>query len=469
MLIWSTQFPITPTRDVDELLTLSKKWLIGSPHSSWTEECFGKVESGDMQDFKHDGQCVTIARFSDEINQWCAFRYSWHEDASREWKIDICGWKSHNRFLIGIQLHCQVADIGDRVPKPRKPYIVRQILKEFGGDIDDCLPVSEEPVYLKETDIDFAARILRGETKNYLPIVYVSSKYGDQPSFPPEKLAEWASGMAHVIVEPSRVFSHLIAKKTKRRNPYDGAVGVCWPQNSGKQTRLFSYDYPSVDRFATAIADVVREALAGRIPDYRCTWEHIREQISRERLESLRRLGKEEVDNYSRCFDDEIESKNLRIAQLERENVRLRSEMLASNHHNDGKDGIFVLMGKECEIFSGEQIDSVLYALSIARNQVFNGGRVQAILDSILEANKYTGERDKLMDVIRNTIGGCDSLGGSERKKLTDIGFSITEEGKHIKLVFREDDRYTFPVPKTGSDYRGMKNTASDINKKLFK
>jgi hypothetical protein len=54
------------------------------------------------------------------------------------------------------------------------------------------------------------------------------------------------------------------------------------------------------------------------------------------------------------------------------------------------------------------------------------------------------------------------------RKGLEDIGFSITEEGKHFKLTFRDDDRYVFALPKSGGDVRGGLNAASDISKRLF-
>ncbi|GMU46359.1 MAG: hypothetical protein AMXMBFR26_11410 [Porticoccaceae bacterium] len=54
------------------------------------------------------------------------------------------------------------------------------------------------------------------------------------------------------------------------------------------------------------------------------------------------------------------------------------------------------------------------------------------------------------------------------RRGLEEMGFSITEEGKHYKLTFQDDDRYTFTLPKSGSDHRGGLNAASDIGRLLF-
>jgi hypothetical protein len=54
------------------------------------------------------------------------------------------------------------------------------------------------------------------------------------------------------------------------------------------------------------------------------------------------------------------------------------------------------------------------------------------------------------------------------RSGLQDIGFDISEEGKHYKIIFQGDDRYTFTMPKSGSDYRGGLNLAGDISRLLL-
>jgi hypothetical protein len=48
------------------------------------------------------------------------------------------------------------------------------------------------------------------------------------------------------------------------------------------------------------------------------------------------------------------------------------------------------------------------------------------------------------------------------------MGFAISDEGKHYKLVFQGDDRYSFSLAKSGSDHRGGLNAASDISRLLF-
>ena len=51
---------------------------------------------------------------------------------------------------------------------------------------------------------------------------------------------------------------------------------------------------------------------------------------------------------------------------------------------------------------------------------------------------------------------------------MVDLGFEMTEEGKHYKLTYRGDPRYTVILGKTPSDNRSGSNTAAKINKKVF-
>ena len=42
------------------------------------------------------------------------------------------------------------------------------------------------------------------------------------------------------------------------------------------------------------------------------------------------------------------------------------------------------------------------------------------------------------------------------------------DDGKHIKLIFMDDDRYIGTLSKTGSDHRGGDNTAHDMISQIF-
>jgi hypothetical protein len=76
--------------------------------------------------------------------------------------------------------------------------------------------------------------------------------------------------------------------------------------------------------------------------------------------------------------------------------------------------------------------------------------------------------RGNLRESLKLLLRNYSSMDHSTRKGLEDLGFSTYEDGKHYKLIYKNDDRYTFALPKSGSDYRGGLNAVSDIAKRIF-
>ena len=60
------------------------------------------------------------------------------------------------------------------------------------------------------------------------------------------------------------------------------------------------------------------------------------------------------------------------------------------------------------------------------------------------------------------------SLSGTLRQQLVDLGFRITEDGKHYRLAYFGDGRYKTTIAKSGSDWREGKNIASVILKNMM-
>lgn len=59
-------------------------------------------------------------------------------------------------------------------------------------------------------------------------------------------------------------------------------------------------------------------------------------------------------------------------------------------------------------------------------------------------------------------------MSGTLRQQLMDLGFVITEEGKHYRLTYYGDGRYKTTFAKTGSDHREGRNNAAVIAKNMF-
>ena len=469
MLIWSTQIPVIPTHGIDDLLVVAKKWLVGSPHFSWTDADLGVSPKQGISTFQAHDQSVSVAKFADQRGAFCGFRHQREDERCIHWTTEICGWLTERRFLVSVQLFCEATELGAQPPQLKRPVVVRQILDDLGGDLDGSFVVADEPIFLAESDLDMAMRILDGETTNFLPIIYASSTWRNQPAFDSKDLARRVSGMAHVVVEPSRRFSFLLANRLNRKNPYEGAVAICWPNSNNRQSRLYPYHFDSSISFSNEITNVVREALAGCRPDHRCTWSYIRELVFGHRVDVLRQEGTTSIEQYIKTFDEELTATRKQLEETSRELARVKSDAARNYQAFRAQEDGLLAFGDEQDLYSGEHRDVLIYALGIAKNNVFEKGRVLDILTSILNANKSSGEMERLQQAIRNAVGNCTNAGNKERRALEDIGFNITEEGKHLKLVFRGDDRYTISMPKSGSDHRGMKNWISDAIKMLFK
>lgn len=59
-------------------------------------------------------------------------------------------------------------------------------------------------------------------------------------------------------------------------------------------------------------------------------------------------------------------------------------------------------------------------------------------------------------------------MDSATQRNLKDLGFSTSSDGKHWKLTYNEDPRYSYILPKTGSDRRGSLNAISDIANIIF-
>jgi hypothetical protein len=135
---------------------------------------------------------------------------------------------------------------------------------------------------------------------------------------------------------------------------------------------------------------------------------------------------------------------------------------------NSTNSGINIKTGDEEEFYHGEFIDFLIDTLSQAsQNQVLDSRRSH-IIKSFLGANTKIGKNEEIRTKIEQILHGYTNMTSQIRKGLEDLGFEIKESGKHYKIVFYEDNRYTFSLPKSGSDRRGSQNAISDIKKLIF-
>ncbi|KFL36718.1 hypothetical protein N788_03665 [Arenimonas donghaensis DSM 18148 = HO3-R19] len=85
-----------------------------------------------------------------------------------------------------------------------------------------------------------------------------------------------------------------------------------------------------------------------------------------------------------------------------------------------------------------------------------------------MEANPHSNHAAELAKGVKAILKDYRTMDARIRGELIRLGFSLSEDGKHFKIVYHGDPRYMFVLPKTSSDYRAGRNAASDITGILF-
>jgi hypothetical protein len=122
----------------------------------------------------------------------------------------------------------------------------------------------------------------------------------------------------------------------------------------------------------------------------------------------------------------------------------------------------------EKDLYPGEKYDLIIDILHGSLSYVHENSRRQHILVDILNANPPLGTRDAIETQIRAILKNYKKMTPSTKRSLEALGFQLSQEGKHYKAIFQQDERYTVSLSKTGSDRRGGANLISEIRNRLL-
>lgn len=194
----------------------------------------------------------------------------------------------------------------------------------------------------------------------------------------------------------------------------------------------------------------------------------MKETISRKKYELLKSQGSTALDEYVAAFDAEQAAKDGKLIEAEQEISRLHAEIRRLESANQSSATGVVVSGKEQDLYPNEIRDIVVAALQEALRSAHENSRREHVLNDLLVANTLSGQGEKLENEIKSLFKTYRDMDTRTRSALERLGFVITEDGKHYKMVFQGDGRYTFALAKTSSDHRAGKNIASDINNTLL-
>ena len=464
MLSFATEFPVRHTGP-QAFVAAVRRWIEGSPHTTFNASSFSEMPADGRWTAGTAAERLEAMLASGGESATAAFKHT-ALNGGIEWTTTVVYSKAPEDDWVSIRTDRQSSQPQISLPSAKKPLIVKTILSELGGGLDSELYVSDQPFYLAPNDLGMATRLLNADADNYLPIVYVSCAFDGSLPINPVPLANSLGGMAHVIVEPDRSFSRLLQEGALSRNVYGGRVGVYWP-NGERYTYFLNDETPSEFEVRRLIVSRIRAALLNRRPLARCTWSRAEAEVARAVFERLRQTGSEDVSEYVDAFDTEINAKNRQLEDAEAEISRLRSRLRAADQVG-GASSLALPSGAEQEFFNGEFAEVVGEALVASSVSAQDGSRRQHVLSAFASAIPSQIGLKERREALKRLLRDYKSMDRETRKGLETLGFVITEDGKHYKLVYMQDDRYTFPIAKTGSDNRGGLNSVSDIGKRVF-
>lgn len=467
MANFSTEFPIDPKNTVEAVVRLACKWITGSPHTKILESDLQDIPLNSERTVVVGDEQVSLAHAITKDFQIGGMCYVQTADGL-QWTTSIVTLKTEDKHLLSLQVVCEAMNTAARLPPPKKPYFIRQALSELGGGLDGEIPVTDRPFRLGENEASVAAALILGTARNTLPIVYVSAGFREGYLVNPDELAKFVSGMAHVVVEPSRAFSFEVKGLTEATNVFGGTVGVYWPNSHARSAYFLDDATPNPRTVQLQVAKDIRIALSNRRQVTLCTWINLKEAVARNRFEQLKSVGSTELEEYVQAFDADLAAKQARLAEAEDEIARLTAEIRRLSAATQSATSGLIQRGNEQDLYQHEIADIIIDALSDANRVARDGSRRQHVLQDLINANPASGARQALEEEIKTLFKTYQSMDTKTRNALARIGFDLTEEGKHYKAVFQGDSRYTFSLSKTSSDHRAGKNLASDINNTLF-
>lgn len=466
MLSFATEVPFPSGIDSAAFFEAVKKWLLGSRFTKFTTDSLAELGVGDAWDAVEENEFIeSLCEItSDSESSAVIYRKS---DDDFEWITTVVLSIVPSNTWVSIRVECVPLHPRAKVPVAKKPVLLRILLEELGYGVDGEFKISDKPTVFSTSEIDLAAKCIRGETPTYMPVIYVSAPFNGPYIVDPNILAASLVGIAHVVVEPNRDFSRELMALTHRKNAYGGTIALYWPQG-GRKRSFFASNGQSSNVIEQEIFDELRLSLTNRRPMARCTVTAIKELKSRRLINSLKDEGSKEIQNYVDLYEDELTSKNARIEAAELEISRLQAEVRRYAIQDRGGEGITLDTGEENDLYEGEILDVVIEALESEISRVMANSRRQHVLQALIDNNAMGEERVNNREKIKSVLRGYQSMDTKTKRDLEEIGFSITEDGKHFRLEYKNDPRYNFTLSKSGSDHRAGLNAAGDISRMLF-
>lgn len=484
MLVFSTVLNINPSMTKKDFAETVIRWVKTNPRPV---NVISGIEWNGSYNIRYGSERLWLEFMDYDQKNILAARFEKHDDDGIVWDTDYV--MNFNEMKMSIRLDrtytdddCSSEDDGHFAT----PHFISILIEKGYLRRDDILPVLRTPIMIDDTNLSLAAYAILGDTRYYLPVVYISKTFTDEYPVDINLMASKLKGAAHVLVQESDSTTQMMREASDGLNPYNGSIGVYYPDNTYD---VFYYErYGVQDAVFERTIEAVLNYVNAQVPEALYTWIGVKNAIQAEqyelrnkiREEEMRRIAEErasdpslkEAEEIIAEFDNELKDQQKllheqaeKIEALQYENQKLKAKVDAAHV----SDKAILYTGSEKEFYEGEIQDLILTVLSDTLKNMAPDTRRAHVVGDLVAYNEFKHMTKAKADEIKRLFNNFDGMNGKLLKDLKSMGFEIEYNGKHYKLKYGGDDRYTVTVASSPSDKaRSGKNDAHTIINKVF-
>ena len=479
MLLFSTVLSVNESMTRENFLRLIFEWnntgsKIGNiiPESQW--------DGGENIRYGDDKIWLEIEEYKDK--NIIAVRYEKNEDDGAVWDTDYV--MNFNEMKLAVRLDRSYLESASAIDHSfSAPDFISLLIQHGYLKNDFDLPVLNTPIIIEAKNLNILEDLVSGKKRYRLPIVYISSVYWENDRGNVNDIADKLKGVAHVLI-PNKPFRQSIFLKIRRdnhnQNESYGAIEIYYPNQAMEHKKFMYRSYEgSDDAIMEKVLRSVIQYNNSQMVDRLYTWQGVSNALWKARYSSQQaeKLAAEhekekavnEADRIMEYADNEIKRLQQQVELLTKANETLTYENQGLRAKLDSSAEVPVIfLGDEVEFFHGEIREMILDALNDKLRNTSEKTRRYDVLTDIIKNNAYEAIRDKRSAKVKNLLRDYKTMSDATRRGLMELGFTITDEGKHYRLIYYGDGRYKTTVSKTASDYREGNNIALTILKNML-
>lgn len=474
MLLYSTTLQINDTLSKDDFVQLVIQWNQSSPYP---DNVIPNIKWNGKRNVRFGNDSLWLAIEEYRNKNIIAIRFEKRAEDGAIWDTDyIMNFDTMNMTIQLDRGYTEDALMEDL--QFSTPHFISMLIE--GGYLteDNGLPVLCQAITISEENLSILTDVINGQTHYRLPIVYVSKTIYNLDPVSVSWLCSKLKGAAHVLLQEDKQTNWQIRSACNDNNEYFGGVGIYFP--NGKHRRFLYRTYIGSDNILlNKVARSVFQYMNAQKKPLLSTWQgvnnslltdrYVSEKAEKAEAELARQKAESEVETYIGAFDADNAKLRQQIEELTRANTSLQLENQGLREKLNGIDEVPILfLGDEEEFYQGEIKEMILDAVDEKIRNLGQKTRRWDVLNDVLHNNDYQNCRDEREGIVKALFKDYKTLTNSMRQQLLELGFEVTEEGKHYRLTYYGDGRYKTTIAKTGSDWREGKNIASVILKSMM-